>query len=562
MESEDDLGLWLGKASADRSASTSHMLAVAQKMGGGGTPRGRLFTGQRIGRGAGIGRLLRSSPASAGISARRVVVQTRIAKLAGRGMQAAAQHLRYLQRDGTTRDNGRGFLYGPSLQEVPSRDFLERSSGDRHQFRIIVAVADGAEYRDLQPLARRLMEQAEVDLDTALDWAAVDHFDTGRPHTHIVLRGADDRGDNLIIAREYLWHGLPARAAALVELDLGPGSDTEITARLAHEIAEERYTRIDQILLGEPGSNVNIDPSHDDPQQHAARMGRLRTLEKMDLAIQQEDGRWTVDPELEKALRKMKRRHDIARTIARDIAAAQVYHLPADYVVHDPENMPGQRATGRVITIGRSDNQQHAKYMIIEGLDGKCHYANLDDDIAEFPKGSIVSFVGNKVELISMRPIKGLAEYSGPTWLDNELLSKSPLPLGNGFGREVAQALTQRQNWLVAKELAWQEQGSIRYQANLLLILQQNELDRAIAELVHETGLVHHQALPGERIEGLCRRAVGVGDTKYAFIEKARDFTLLPWRNLPENSIDLQVSGIMGEHGIHWDNGRAKGLSL
>jgi type IV secretory pathway VirD2 relaxase len=25
-----------------------------------------------------------------------------------------------------------------------------------------------------------------------LDWVAVDHFNTGHPHTHIVIRGRDD----------------------------------------------------------------------------------------------------------------------------------------------------------------------------------------------------------------------------------------------------------------------------------------------------------------------------------------------------------------------------------
>ena len=52
-------------------------------------------------------------------------------------------------------------------------------SGDRHQFRFIVAAEDGAEYQDLKPMIRRLMAQAEKDLGTKLDWVAVNHFNTG-----------------------------------------------------------------------------------------------------------------------------------------------------------------------------------------------------------------------------------------------------------------------------------------------------------------------------------------------------------------------------------------------
>src|SRR3546814_12052964 len=71
-------------------------------------------------------------------------------------------------------------------------------------------------------MIRRLMSQVEQDLDTTLDWVAVDHFNTGHPHSHIMLRGVDDRRKNLIIAREYMSNGLRERAAAIVNLDLGP----------------------------------------------------------------------------------------------------------------------------------------------------------------------------------------------------------------------------------------------------------------------------------------------------------------------------------------------------
>ena len=37
------------------------------------------------------------------------------------------------------------------------------------------------------------MRRMAEDLDTTLDWVAVDHHDTGHPHTHIVLRGKDER---------------------------------------------------------------------------------------------------------------------------------------------------------------------------------------------------------------------------------------------------------------------------------------------------------------------------------------------------------------------------------
>ena len=52
------------------------------------------------------------------------------------------------------------------------------------------------------------MTQMEEDLGTKLEWIAVDHYNTGHPHSHIILRGKDDRGRDLVIAREYITKGV------------------------------------------------------------------------------------------------------------------------------------------------------------------------------------------------------------------------------------------------------------------------------------------------------------------------------------------------------------------
>ena len=49
---------------------------------------------------------------------------------------------------------------------------------------------DGGEL-DLNAYVRRLMKQVEVDLGREIEWAAVNHFDTGPPHAHVVIRGVD-----------------------------------------------------------------------------------------------------------------------------------------------------------------------------------------------------------------------------------------------------------------------------------------------------------------------------------------------------------------------------------
>src|SRR3546814_17868545 len=83
------------------------------------------------------------------------------------------------------------------------------------------------EYDDLKPLTRRLMARVEEDLGTKLDWVAVDHYNTGHPHTHVIVRGKDERGKDMIIARDYISHGLRERASELVDLEIGRASCRE-----------------------------------------------------------------------------------------------------------------------------------------------------------------------------------------------------------------------------------------------------------------------------------------------------------------------------------------------
>jgi type IV secretory pathway VirD2 relaxase len=56
-----------------------------------------------------------------------------------------------------------GDLYDARLGWADSAAFLERSDGDRHQFRFIVSAEDAIEYENLKHFTRRLLNQAERD---------------------------------------------------------------------------------------------------------------------------------------------------------------------------------------------------------------------------------------------------------------------------------------------------------------------------------------------------------------------------------------------------------------
>jgi len=360
------------------------------------------FHGSRVGRGAGVGRVLASRDCYAAFRVRRVIIKSRIVKLKGQGLKAARLHLRYIQRDGVTRDGLPGELYDRTQDPANGKAFLERADGDRHQFRFIVSAEDAAEYEELRGVVRRLMSRMEEDLGTELDWVAVDHYNTGHPHTHLVVRGKDDRGKDLIIAREYITHGMRERAAEIVTFDLGPRSDFEIEDRLRKEIDQERFTSLDRNLLREVGEDgiVRSGASGRDAFRQTLRAGRLQKLRRLGLAEEIAPGRWKLSDELEQTLRRMGERGDIIKTMHREMAAREAARAASDYVIYDPTDLQTRTLVGRVLAHGLSDEINDRHYLIVDGVDGRAHYVEIGRVEATEPtaEGTIISIDPKRAE--------------------------------------------------------------------------------------------------------------------------------------------------------------------
>ncbi|MEO5865808.1 MAG: relaxase/mobilization nuclease RlxS [Sphingomonas sp.] len=397
-EFEPRLGRMRSQGGKRARSYVGRVLAATNLARGGAVPRegsaGR-FSGSRIGRGAGTGRLLSTRGSCSAFGRRRVIVKASIVKLAGKGAGGAAAHLRYLQRDGTTREGEPSALYGPEADAVDGKAFRERGQGDRHQFRFIVSPEDGAEYEDLKALTRRLMARVEEDLGTKLDWVAVDHFNTGHPHSHIVVRGTDHLGADLVIAREYLTTGIRERAAELVDIDLGPRSTREIEDGLRAEVEQERLTSLDRALRRDADRDGVVGPAAGSAFDQALRAGRLARLGGMGLAEPIGGGRWQLASDFEGTLRQMGERGDIIRTMQRAFTARGINRAPVDQAIYDPGLRDVAPLVGRLTARGLADEHADRHYLIIDGVDGRSHFVGVGKgaDLAAIPEGAIVRIV-------------------------------------------------------------------------------------------------------------------------------------------------------------------------
>ncbi len=361
----------------------------------GGRERPRKGRCSRIGRGQAVADRLKRMAAERGPGERMrwVVVKARIVRVKV-GSQAVDAHVRYLQRDGTTRDGERGQLYGADTDTADGRAFIERGREDRHQFRFIVAPEDGDRLSDLRAFTRDVMRQMEKDLGTQLDWVAVDHFNTGHPHSHVIVRGRDDRGKDLIIAQDYITDGVRLRAQERATLELGPETDRELRAKLKAEVSAERFTRIDRAMLAEAQERVlDLRPEARQVRgdfDRTLRIGRLQTLERYGLAREAEPGVWTLSERLEPTMRELGERGDIVKAINGALAARGQARSPEAFSVHGEE--VGTPIVGRLIDKQLTDELGDRVGVVIDGIDGRVHHVGLADSSAaeQAPIGAIV----------------------------------------------------------------------------------------------------------------------------------------------------------------------------
>ena len=380
----------------------NRVLRIISAAGSGGFRAGgkpRSFTGYKTGRGNSVLRHHRVGH-NFGPTYRRVVIKTRIVKFQtgtqGNAIDAASAHLRYIQRDGTTKENAAGQLYDATQDELKGKDFLERSEGDRHQFRFIVSPEDATELADLKPFVRDLMSAMEKDLDTRLDWVAVDHFNTEHPHTHIVLRGKDEFGKDLVIARDYVAYGMRRRASELLTRELGLQSIHEIADKLRREVKQDRFTNLDRELVRDASGGAietgQQPMTSTDRFKHAMRMGRLRHLERLGLAQEIKSGVWELSPKLESTLRRTGERGDIIKTMHRGMEQAGIDASASEYSVYDPHDKRAKIITGRIIDRGLHDELNDGHYIMVDAEDGRIHHIVLNpkQDMDDLPMAAIV----------------------------------------------------------------------------------------------------------------------------------------------------------------------------
>ena len=147
----------------------------------------------------------------------------------------------------------------------------------------------------------------------------------------------------------------------------------------------------------------------------------------------------------------------------------------------------------------------------------------------------------------------------GATWLNEHLRDFDDESEARGFGSEVETARAVRRNFLMKQGFIEKEQR--RLTQSTLDALQARDLKDAADTLAVELGKDYKPAPTKGRIEGIYVRDIERPSGRFALIERARDFSMVPWRDVLERNRGKVVSGLIRPDGVSWHLTKGRGIS-
>jgi hypothetical protein len=168
------------------------------------------------------------------------------------------------------------------------------------------------------------------------------------------------------------------------------------------------------------------------------------------------------------------------------------------------------------------------------------------------------------IRVLSAFDLESQIEAEGATWLDRRLIGRVSADLvAAGFGQDVQQAMDRRHEHLIARgDAIRQADGRIFYRRNLLATLEQREINSTGTTLAASRFLPFRATGDGETVQGVFRQTVQLSSGKFALVENAHEFTLVPWRPVIENRLGREVMGVVRGGSISWQLGRKRGLGV
>lgn len=409
----------------------------------------------------------------------RVTVKARFVNLRTKGgVKGIVRHVRYLQREGVSESGDAGRIFdanGEIREKITSETFAEWDS-DRHYWRLIISPEFGRDL-DLNSFTKELVQGMERDLGTPLKYFYAPHYNTDRPHVHLIVRGVRSDGSSLIIPRDYISNGIRILAQEIATKYLGPRIEREVFKQFLKEVTADRFVQLDRALIKQAlqtGGQIDLRIREKGRRgdYRDLKVKRLKHLRELGLSREARSGIWELRDGLESVLRKISLRGDILKTIHSIQKAGR-----HDFSFLDLETLRG-RTLLRIFHKGLADELNDTHYIVGEGRDGQNYYLDLGTvkniDPASFRVGDIIAVDRElapngsqnlKAQVLSHGPLIELPSVNGVTFLDRMIAtgdSSIDSKYSGSFSRDLKEAIEKRLAFLKDKRELFEPGGGLK----------------------------------------------------------------------------------------------------
>lgn len=449
-------------------------------------------------------------------SGQRVVVKARYVKhkagsiKAGGGAASLRDHLKYVSRNEAGKDGEKAVLFNAQEDGLDRKGFLELCQNDRHHWRFIISPENGHQIEDFHGYVRSVISLVEKDLETSLTWTAAVHYDTDDVHAHVIVRGVNERGEDLVIGQDYVKEGFRRRAQEVATELLGERSLEEIRKSQERDVDALRVTSLDRFLAQRTGEGGMLDVRAKSNFgkslfYEGLIKGRLRFLAAAGLATEQPPGIFVLKEDYQNELRKIAQKNEVVRRLYGKIQDHARLDGLSVYSLQDGE---GPVVTGRIIDKGIMDELYDRKYVVVEDMGARLHFVPVGEarsyDMAE--KGSLVTIKpGGKSTGKADHNIKTIAAQNSGIYdaaVHRAYIDKEQTYIPEEDRAQYVEFHLKRLETLHKNEIVQALEGG-RYQVPADVVTQGEDLTKKINEREKKRFYPHLNILSAEPIERL-----------------------------------------------------------
>jgi type IV secretory pathway VirD2 relaxase len=311
--------------------------------------------------------------------AQRAVVKISYSAMRGQNKRAAWRaHASYLSRVGAQNEAGKGEGFDAVNNEVDLTDKVTHwaDAGDERLFKMIISPERGKDV-DLKKVTRAVISEMEKELETKLQWAAIDHYNTDNPHVHVIIRGLDQHGKELVLSPQWIKERPRNIVQDIMTQELGYRTDKDIAEAKEKSVAGLYVTPLDRELRKRmeksiDGQTVEFTGKPKNEMDHESRIYQIRRLKHLEgygLAESVGPSTWRIAKDFEKAIKQAQILKDVTKSLN---SMKELTTEPNARPMYHGALQPGEFVIGRVIG-GALDEHKDRPFFVVEGYDHRHH---------------------------------------------------------------------------------------------------------------------------------------------------------------------------------------------